>query len=192
MSTAVHEAIRGRRSVGRVLPDPIGRERIERLLEAAAWAPTHKMREPWRFVVFTGAGREALGRAHARAVARANPATPAEGLTAQAALTLRAPVVVACVCRPGGDDPVVRREDRDAVAAAVQNMLLAAHADGLGAIWRTGAFVDEPEVRAHLGCTDAEDIVGFVYVGVPQAGGGGGEGVAVRRPVSEVTEWRTA
>jgi nitroreductase len=189
--STVHDAIRQRRSVGRVLPTDVPRAEIERLLEAASWAPNHKLREPWRFVVFTGAAREGLGRAHARAVARANPAMPAEGLAAQAALTLRAPVVVAAVCTPGGDDPVVRREDRDAVAAAVQNMLLAAHAQGLGAIWRTGAFVDEPEVREHLGCGDGEDIVGFVYVGVPGRDGGT-DGAAARRPLADIAEWRSA
>jgi nitroreductase len=96
-------------------------------------------------------------------------------------------VIIACICTPSSDDPVVRREDRDAVSAAVQNLLLAAHAEGLGAIWRTGAFVDEPEVREHIGCGDDTDIVGFVYLGHPD---GPPPDAPARRPAAAVTRWR--
>ncbi len=186
MTDPVRDAIRGRRSVGRVTDDPVPPRAIREIIEAATWAPNHRMTNPWRFVVLAGEALDRLGEAHARAVARQNPAIPPEGLAAQAALTRRAPVIVACISSPGGDDPVVRREDRDAVAAAIQNMLLAAHVLGLGAIWRTGPFVDEPEVRDHLGCAARDEIVGFVYVGRPAADTAAPE----RRPLEEVVEWR--
>ncbi|MCC6831637.1 MAG: nitroreductase [Thermoleophilia bacterium] len=183
----VADAIRGRRSVGRVRQDGISRERILRMVEAATWAPNHKVTEPWRFVVIAGDARDALGEAHADAVARANgsPLSP-EARSGAVALTRRAPVIIVCICTPSSDDPVVRREDRDAVSAAVQNLGLAAHADGLGTIWRTGLFVDEDEVRAHLGCAPADEIVGFVYVGEPEEA----PAAPPRRPAEEVTEWR--
>lgn len=183
----VTDAIRGRRSVGRVRQDAIARERIARLVEAATWAPNHKVTEPWRFVVITGAARDALGAAHADAVVRANPGLTPEARDAALALTSRAPVIIACVCRSESEDPVMRREDRDAVCAGLQNLLLAAHADGLGAIWRTGAFIDEDEVRAHLACGPAEEIIGFVYVGEPE---GPPPPTPPRAAASAVTEWR--
>ena len=99
----------------------------------------------------------------------------------------RAPVVIACCVHPG-EDPVEAREDRDAVAAAIQNLLLAAHARGLGAMWRTGAAVNDPEVRAALGLDDREEVVGFVYLGrllAPPPGKG-----PPRRAVEELTTWR--
>lgn len=183
----VAEAIRSRRSVGRVRQDGVSRERILRIIEAATWAPNHKVTEPWRFVVIAGAARDALGEAHADAVARGNggPMAP-EARAGAVALTRRAPVIIACICTPSSDDPVVRREDRDAVAAAVQNLSLAAHADGLGTIWRTGLFVDEAEVRAHLGCAPADEIVGFVYVGEPDED----PAAPPRRGAEDVIEWR--
>jgi nitroreductase len=183
----VAEAIRGRRSVGRVRQDGLARDRILRLLEAATWAPNHKVTEPWRFVVIRGDARDALGEAHADAVARAGgaPLSP-EARAGAVALTRRAPVIIVCICTPSSDDPVVRREDRDAVAAAVQNLSLAAHADGLGTIWRTGLFVDEAEVRAPLGCAEADEIVGFVYVGEPDEA----PAAPPRRRAEDVTEWR--
>ena len=53
-------AIKTRRSVKEYLPTEIPREWIEELLDAAHWAPNHKLTHPWRFHVFTGEGRERL------------------------------------------------------------------------------------------------------------------------------------
>jgi nitroreductase len=161
---AVLRAIRTRRSVGRVSQEPLPRELVEELIEAAACAPNHRLTNPWRFIVLTGdARREVWERLE------------------------RAPVVVACVVHPG-EDPVEAREDRDAVAAAIENMLLAAHARGLGAMWRTGAAADDPQVLAALGLEDREAVVGFVYIGRPVAPPP--EDGPPRRPVAELTTWR--
>lgn len=183
----VQQAIRDRRSVTRVADAPVDRARLEALVAAALWAPNHKLTAPWRFVVIGGDARDALGDAHAAARRRLDPSLTGEGALAQRALTRRAPHIIVCTVRHAGDDPVTRREDRDAVSAGVQNMLLAAHADGLGAVWRTGAFVDEPEVRAYLGCGDGEEIVGFVYIGVPD---GDPPDPPDRPAVDDVTDWR--
>lgn len=133
-------AIHARRSVGRVSPDPVARELVAELLDAAVAAPNHHLTVPWRFIVLAGDARRGVGEAHARAVARQKPGLPAEGYAKEAARLERAPVVIACCVSPG-EDPVAAREDRDAVAAAVQNLLLAAHGRGLAAMWRTGAML---------------------------------------------------
>lgn len=184
---AVLAAIHGRRSVGRVSPDPLPRAVVEELLEAAVAAPNHQLTAPWRFVVVTGDARDDLGAAHARAVARLQPGTTEEALAKEAGKLRRAPVVIAAVVVPG-EDPVQAREDRDAVAAAVQNLLIAAHARGLGGMWRTGAMADEPEMRDELGLRGREAIVGFVYLGRPLAPADG-RGPA-RRPAADFTTWR--
>lgn len=183
----VLRAILSRRSVGRVSPDPLPREVVEELLAAAASAPNHHLTGPWRFIVLAGDARSEVGVAHARAARRERPDITAEGLDKEARRLERAPVVIACCVAPG-DDPVAAREDRDAVAAAIENLLLAAHARGLGAMWRTGTMVDEPEVREALGLAPADEIVGFVYLGrplgPPPAAG------PPRGPASDVTVWR--
>jgi nitroreductase len=160
------EVITSRRSVGRLLPDPLPRATVEDLLAAAVSAPNHHLTAPWRFVVLAGDARREVGEAHARAVARQKPDLPAEGLAKEAARLERAPVVVAAIAL-GADDPVQAREDRDSVAAAIENLLLAAHSAGLGAMWRTGTMVDEPEVRQALGLRAGDEVVGFVYLGRP-------------------------
>jgi len=79
---------------------------------------------------------------------------------------LRAPVIVAVSVRT--DQNAVRAvEDFAAASAAVQNMLIAAHARGLGAIWRTGDVAYRDDVKAFLGLDPADRIVGFVYLGRP-------------------------
>src|SRR2546427_4791004 len=62
------EAIRTRRAIKEYLDTPIPKEWIEELLDAAHWAPNHKLTHPWRFHVFTGEGREKLVAARQAAV----------------------------------------------------------------------------------------------------------------------------
>jgi nitroreductase len=165
---AVLSAIAARRSVSRVRDGEIPRAAIRELLAAAVAAPNHHLTVPWRFVVIAGDARRAVGEAHARALARLKPDFPPAGLEKEAGRFERAPVVIACACAaPEGDHPVQAREDRDAVAAGVQNILLAAGARGLAAMWRTGAMVDEPEVWEALELEPGDRIVAFVYVGHP-------------------------
>ena len=60
------DAIQRRTSVRRFRPDPVPRETLERLLECAVRAPNHKLTEPWRFAVVTGAARARLADIRAR------------------------------------------------------------------------------------------------------------------------------
>lgn len=183
----VLRAILSRRSVGRVSPDPLPRDVVEELLAAAASAPNHHLTGPWRFIVLAGDARREVGEAHARAARRERPDFTDEAFDKDSRRLERAPVVIVCCVSPG-DDPVKAREDRDAVAAAIENLLLAAQARGLGAMWRTGAMADEPEVRDALGLAPRDAIVGFVYlgrpVGPPSATG------PPRGSVADLTTWR--
>lgn len=185
----VLEAIRTRRSIGKVTPERPSREEIETILDAATWAPNHFVTNPWRFVVVAGADRIELGRVMARSkiermrVEGRDTTGEEETLVAKA---LRAPVIVAVGVEPGDGPKVVAIEEIEAGAAAVQNMLLAAHAIGLAAMWRTGDPAYDPHVRAHLGMSDAAALLGFVYVGYPAVS-------KVREnhvPFEQLTEWR--
>jgi len=175
-----------RRSVGRVSPDPIPRAVVQELLVAATHAPNHHLTAPWRFVVLTGAARRQVGAAHAAAVVRQRPDAGPDVIARESARLERAPVVIVCIVRTDPDDRVRAREDRDAVAAAIQNLLLAAHIRGLAGMWRTGAMVDEPEVLAALGLTPSDAIVAFVYLGHAAIAPPKRE----RQPLGSVVEWR--
>jgi nitroreductase len=68
------------------------------------------------------------------------------------------------------DQPkVVEIEEIAAVAAGVENMLLAAHALGLGAMWRAGAPARDPLVKRFLGLSERGHLLAFVYLGYPDA-----------------------
>ena len=184
----VLEAIRTRRSVGAVLAERPPRAAIEAILEAATWAPNHRLTEPWRFVVLAGDARRAFGAATAEArfgpgAALGDDARAA--FAAMAAKPLRAPVVIAVAVEPTVGPKVVEIEEVAAGAAAVQNMLLAAHALGLAAIWRTGAPTYDPAVKAFFGLTPNAHLLGFVYVGYPA----GAAAERPRQPHAAVTRW---
>lgn len=165
---SVMEAIRGRRSIGKVRPELPPREAIETILDAATWAPCHHVTEPWKFTVIAGEARERLGEVMARAKVerRIREGKPIEGEFERAkAKALRAPVIIAVAVEPTDGPKVVEIEEVEAGAAAVQNMLLAAHSLGLATMWRTGDPAYDPEVKRFLGLTPAAHIIGFVYLG---------------------------
>ena len=189
----VLEAIRTRRSVGKVRPERPPREAIVAVVEAATWAPNHRLTEPWRFVVLAGEARHAFGAAMAAAQAAGRPAPADEAAKAAArdadaktaAKALRAPVVIAIAVEPVVGPKVVEIEEVTAGAAAIQNMLLAAHALGLAAIWRTGAPSYDPAIKAFFGLTPGAHLLGFVYLGYPD----GAPPERERTPAERVTRW---
>ena len=161
------EAIHGRKTISKVKPDALPRETIETLLSAAVQAPNHHKVRPWRFVVLTGDGRKKLGDVMSASFADRNPAAPAEGLEKTRNLPLRAPVVIAIGADKPAESKIIEVENISAASAAGQNILLAAHALGLGAIWRTGEWARDPKVKEFLGFAPDQHIVGFIYVGNP-------------------------
>jgi nitroreductase len=183
------EALRGRRSIGVVKPEMPPREYIEKMLEAATWAPNHFLTEPWRFFVLTGDARIRLGEAMADAAAArmANPDDPESQskLDKHRQNPLRAPVVIAVAASPSDQKRVVLLEEIEAVACAVQNMLLAAHGLGLGAIWRTGDITYEPVLKNFFNLGPNDQLLGLVYIGYPQ----GNKQPPRRTPFTEKTVW---
>jgi nitroreductase len=160
-------AIHTRQSIPKVLPDPVPRPIIEQLLDAAVQAPNHHRNRPWRFVVLTGAARERLGNVLARSLAARLADTPDAVLEVERHKPLRAPLLIAVGIDPPDGPKILEIENICAGAAAVQNLLLAAHALGLGAFWRTGASATDPAVKAFLGFPSDETIIAFVYLGYP-------------------------
>jgi nitroreductase len=181
-----YEAIVTRRSVPKVKPDEVpDRTTIEKLLEAAVRAPNHHLTQPWRFVVLAGDARREFGDAWAAGDQAAGKNPELSRIKA-----MRAPVVISVIGKPNPDHPkVIEVEEHHAIGAALQNMLLAAHALGLGAMLRTGIVTGYDEVRGFLGLDQTEYVAGFVYVGYPAEETN--ERPLTRRDAAETrTEWR--
>lgn len=170
MSESALELIKRRRTNLRVDPErQVPDELITRLCEAAVWAPNHKLTEPWRFAVFTGEARRTLGAVAAQGL-RDRGVDDEDRLETTGRKYLRAPVIVVVGCESDAQaDPVRRSEDRDAVAAGIQNLLLTATDLGLASYWGTGLTARLPETAALCGFQPGTIIVGLVYLGWPVA-----------------------
>jgi nitroreductase len=141
-----------RRSVRNFDDRPVGRETLDRLLEAARWAPSGLNNQPWRFA--TVESPEMLDRL--------------AGFTKYGKILRGAKAAVAVFL----DTETVYSRDKDiqGVGAAVENLLLAAHALGLGACWLGEILNRRAEVEQALGVPPTLELMAVVALGHPVAG----------------------
>jgi nitroreductase len=166
----VAQTIRSRRSNLNVdLERSVPHEIVRDLLDLAVSAPNHYRTNPWRFVVISGQARARIGDVAARALA-AQPDAKDALVERQRVQFLRAPTVIA-IAAAADEDPIKHAENKHAVAAGVQNILIGATAAGLASAWRSGAAMVDPAVTAPvkeaLGLSPTDEIVSFVYLGYP-------------------------
>jgi nitroreductase len=165
----VHELIQDRRSVypKTFNAQPVERAQIERLLAAANLAPNHKRTEPWRFKVFLGEGKpQILADFWGKFYLENNPTGTTEDPKYKKGQSncLRSACVIGVCVAYSGSVPAV--EETCAVACAVQNMLLQASYEGLGAFWSTGGPTkSEAVTSAFLHLAENETCLGFIFIG---------------------------
>ena len=159
---------------------------LDTMFQSAVRAPDHGRLRPWRFVVIEGDKRTRFGDLMAEAMVRKDPDASEEMLGRERAKALRAPtiVVVAAHVQKGHRIPEV--EQISATAAATQNIMLAAHALGYGAMWKTGEPAYDPGVKTALGLNADDDILGFLYLGTNNGGSSPAPRPAAR---DQVTVW---
>ncbi|NTU78966.1 MAG: nitroreductase family protein [Chloroflexales bacterium] len=176
------EIIRGRRSVRAFRPEPLTRAQIEGVLEAARWAPSPHGRQPWRFVVVTTP--EAKARLSAAMGAEWRRQLALDGQD-EAAIEARfrksherivgAPaVIVPCLYLEDLDaypDPERQAAETtmavQSLGCAVQNMLLAAYAQGFDGGWMCAPLFCQAAVRAALGLADTLHPHALIPLGYP-------------------------
>lgn len=190
---------RGRRSIRRYEPREVPQSTLEALLEAAVWAPSAHNRQPWRFAVVRGAGQERLARAMGarlradlerdnapQAVIEADVTRSYERLTG-------APVVIVlCLSMADMDTyPDARRQQHEwtmavqSVAMAGQNLLLAAHAHGLGACWMCAPLFCPDVVQDALDLPPDWEPQGLITLGYAAQ-----TRDKTRQPLAEKVVWR--
>lgn len=164
---ALEAVIAARRTNLRMDPDaPVPAALIERLCALAMWAPNHKRTWPWRFAALTGDARARLGALTAEGLA-AGGAEEAKVAKARVKY-LRAPVILAVGCSGESRADEERfGEDRDAVSAGVQNILLGCTAAGLASYWGTGAVTRLESVKKLCRFSPEDLIVALLYIGWP-------------------------
>ena len=167
----VFEAIRTRRSYGRLTEPAPTDEHLRTMLEAAAMVPDHGELRPFRFTVLRGEGLDAFGEVLEEAYFRrctdsGKAPVPAKAQKERTKLG-RAPMVIIVSAERQPSDKIPWTDQRDAAVCSAEHLLLAAHALGYGAMWRTGDPTEDPHVKKALGLEPDDAIVAFVYVGTP-------------------------
>jgi nitroreductase len=153
-------------ATGLTAPAPDGAA-LEKLLKAATRAADHGRLKPWRFVIIRELQREAFGQLLAEALKRRRPDAEEGMLKAEAGKPMRAPMIIVVAAHLEESGKIPEIEQVLAVGAAAQNMMIAAYAMGLGAMWRTGDSAYDPYVKEKLGLSARDSIVGYIYLGTP-------------------------
>ena len=161
-------AIQSRRTIKEFRSDPIPEETLWRILDAARWAPNHRLTEPWRIAIVGAQSREVLADALAgQVVSSQDPSALAKAKEDARRKVMASPVLLAVTCRVASN-PAQQVEDLAAVCAGMQNLQLAALGEGIGTHWNTGRVTRLPETEALLELSErGEQLVGFVYIGYP-------------------------
>jgi coenzyme F420-0:L-glutamate ligase/coenzyme F420-1:gamma-L-glutamate ligase len=182
MNQPILSTIQKRRSIRRYLPRPVPAETIDQLLTAAVWAPSAHNRQPWRLAVITGdETKQRLATAMGQRLRRdlATDGLPPQAIAADADRSYQritgAPVLILfCATMVQMDVyPDQQRQQNEwlmavlSVAMAGQNLLLAAHALGLGACWMCAPLFCPDVVRQALDLAGDWQPLGLVTLGYP-------------------------
>jgi len=140
-------------------------QQIETLFQAALRAPDHAWLRPWRYLTVQGEAQHKLGELFLKAALSKDSELSEEKQAKTLNMSKRAPLLVVAIADKKDHPKVPPLEQQLAVGAGVQNMITAAYAMGLGAIWRTGEMATNEIVKTGLGLKENEDIIGFIYIG---------------------------
>ncbi len=180
---ARHESLRlmlERRSVPNVAEPAPTDEQLRAILAAATTVPDHGQLRPWRFVVVAGAARDVFGDALvASAQERAASPLPAAATDKLRGTAYVAPLLVAVIASPKPSPKVPEWEQIASASCTGYALVLAAHALGVGAVWKSASVLDGTALRAAFGLIDGERLLGWINLGAPVH-------EVDRRPMSEV------
>ncbi|MSP42752.1 MAG: nitroreductase family protein [Alphaproteobacteria bacterium] len=203
----IYDAMRTLRAVRKLRPDPIPEDMLKRIFEAATWAPNGGNRQPWRMIaVRDAAAKRRMGELYtaqwapyAVNYAKAFPKLPGAEVEKHkrtlaagdylAAHMHEAPVLVVVCFNPALMAVTDAKQDRVSVVGggsvypAVENLLLAARAEGLGCVLTTLLCADEPEIKRLLDIPAEWGTAAMIPLGYPV---GQGHGPISRKPVSEL------
>jgi nitroreductase len=158
------EGLHTRRSIRKYTDQPVTQDQLREVITAGTLAPSGLNNQPWRFVTI-------LSRDVLQKLAQ---------LTKYGHIIANAPAcIVVLIDRTAMYHEV---KDHQAMGACIQNMLLAAHGMGLGAVWLGEILKSAKEVRELCGLPETMELMAVVALGHPAGRGG----QADRRPVEEV------
>ena len=165
------ELLVGRESAVKLTSPGPDQDALEKMFQSAVRAPDHGRLRPWRFIVVPEEKRERFGELMADCLRRMDPNAPADAVQRERDKAMRAPVIVVAAAAIQRGHKIPDVEQLVSAAAAAENIMLAARAQGFGAMWKTGAPAYDAMTKQSLGLDPDNEIVGFLYLGT-QVGGG--------------------
>ena len=165
-AATVYQAIYGRRMAWKFKDEPFSKSAIQRMLDAAVWAPNHHMTEPWRFFVLE---KDSPVRAEVAELAYQSilERTQDQNIAGRGRdKVLDPPYVIYVYCVPGKNEAMTL-ENYAAVCCAAQNISLAGAAEGLAVAWETGGATQHPRLNEVVGADDAWSLATMLLIGIP-------------------------
>lgn len=159
------DALINRVSIPRVGSELPSDSELQIIFKAALRAPDHAQLRPWRFLTISGDNLFHLGELFVKAQLQDDATLSNVAQVKAKSKVLRAPLIVVAIASLKEHPKVPEIEQMLSAGAAVQSMLLAAYAQDIGAMWRTGSMSYHPVVRDGLGVSQGEKIVGYIYMG---------------------------
>jgi len=153
-----------RRSAGALVAPGPSRAQLDQMLAAACTVPDHGRLRPYRFTVIEGDGRAAFGDALAKCSAERRPDTSPDKLAAMRAKAFRSPTIIAIIASPKPGKIEVWEQHATAACAGYA-ITLAAHAMGVGAVWKSVPFTRGTALAQLFDLTEAEEVLGFIHLG---------------------------
>ncbi len=186
----INEVIHKRRSVYQPQYSgvPVDDAIVNQMLKNANWAPTHKLTEPWRFIVFKGEGLRKLAVFQSELYKKLTIADTSfkeeryQNLLIKPMLSSH---IIAVGMKRDEKKAVPEIEEIGAVFCAVQNMYLTATAYGIGAYLSTGGITYFDEAKDFFGLGEQDKLLGFFHVGIPKQEIPDGR----RKPIEEKVLW---
>lgn len=148
--------------VGEPGPTPA---QLENILKAGLRANDHGRLRPWHFLLIEGDMRHKLGKLFVQITLQDKPDFSKDEQEKLAAKALRAPLIITVIARVKPSDKVPEIEQLLSAGGAAQLMMAAAHAQGIGAVWRTGGLAYDRRLHDGLGLEAKDQIIGFLYMG---------------------------
>lgn len=188
--SVVNQLIQERRSIFPVhySGEPVPRFIVEKMLENANWAPTHRFTEPWRFKVFTESGIAKLAAFQAN-MYKEQSSGNGDFEESKYEKLLKKPLLCSHIISIGmhrdEKKSIPEVEEIASVAMAVQNMYLTATAYGVGCYWGTGGVTYMEEAKPFFDLEASDKLLGFLYLGMPAKAWPKSR----RRPIQEKVQW---
>lgn len=169
----LYKVIQERRSIRKFKPDPIPKEVLEKIIKIGMWAPSAMNTQPWNFYVFTGNARDQIASILSKSIKGITPRLKElfkekmQKFTAGFFQNMGGAPAIILVLSNRVSVAQYQEGANQSCAAAIQNLLLAAHIEGLGACWMTGPLWVEDEILTYLGRQDNARLIAAIPIGFP-------------------------